>query len=571
MARNVLVGVIISGKDATAAAFRSAGKAVSMLSSTGQGAMRTLGHATIALNQGVALARRGYALLDSTIGDAIRTSLAYRGANDGAAKDLKEFAKSGELLRARLGDALLPVVQGLAQAFNHTGDSVRLWIEQNRKLIGMKVAEWAGRIGRVLIDSIAGGVLLVARAWAGWSMIIDAVKGGLNAFFSLALDGISRVLGGAANMADALHMTGTAEALRTASTTVAGLGEEFGRSADEASSSIGKTVADLDKLEGKIEGVRDKAQAALSEGIVRAQKNVQTSTQGGTRTVEEQTKAFEKLRAAAVRGFEIQGKAAENYYSRLADMQESEFKKFEADQQKRYEMLTSGADSAATTAVSAFSQAYDKMEQDHVSYYEALKSVLAGLGRQVAEQAAAFVIAEGIKQAAAKLTGAVQTETAIEANAAEAAARTTSTAAAVAAGETKLAVDTSTAASGAIAAHSTIPFVGIAIGIAAAIALIAAILKFKKFSRGGLVTGGVPGRDSVPALLKPGEVVKTEWQARDEARGGGGRGVNITINPRWDHVAPPDQASTERLIVRTMKRELETLVRNGQLDLQRAW
>jgi hypothetical protein len=45
-----------------------------------------------------------------------------------------------------------------------------------------------------------------------------------------------------------------------------------------------------------------------------------------------------------------------------------------------------------------------------------------------------------------------------------------------------------------------------------------------KMSRGGVVTGGTPGRDSVPALLMPGEVVLTVAQARAYRAGHGGGG-----------------------------------------------
>jgi tape measure domain-containing protein len=64
-----------------------------------------------------------------------------------------------------------------------------------------------------------------------------------------------------------------------------------------------------------------------------------------------------------------------------------------------------------------------------------------------------------------------------------------------------------------------IPYVGPALGAAAAAAAIAAgtsqinkirATKFTAFQDGGVVEGGIPGRDSVPALLTPGEVVVPE-------------------------------------------------------------
>lgn len=58
---------------------------------------------------------------------------------------------------------------------------------------------------------------------------------------------------------------------------------------------------------------------------------------------------------------------------------------------------------------------------------------------------------------------------------------------------------------------STIPFVGYALGIAGAAAAIAfgaeQVGKVTAAAQGGLITGGIPGLDSVPAMLMPGELV----------------------------------------------------------------
>ncbi len=58
---------------------------------------------------------------------------------------------------------------------------------------------------------------------------------------------------------------------------------------------------------------------------------------------------------------------------------------------------------------------------------------------------------------------------------------------------------------------STIPIVGPALGIAGAAAAVAfgaeRIGAVTSAATGGLITGGIPGRDSVPALLEPGELV----------------------------------------------------------------
>ena len=83
----------------------------------------------------------------------------------------------------------------------------------------------------------------------------------------------------------------------------------------------------------------------------------------------------------------------------------------------------------------------------------------------------------GVTEAAgdAALTGSAKE---VAASAASTAAKNTETTANVAA-----------AASGAMAAHSGIPFVGIALGLAAVAAIVAAMLSLPKFAKGGIVSG----------------------------------------------------------------------------------
>lgn len=80
-----------------------------------------------------------------------------------------------------------------------------------------------------------------------------------------------------------------------------------------------------------------------------------------------------------------------------------------------------------------------------------------------------------------------------------------------AAAVTQIGIKTAESAMNIYAGFSTIPFVGQALGIAGAAAAVAfgaeQIGKVLAAQDGGVVTGGIPGRDSVPAMLTPGELV----------------------------------------------------------------
>lgn len=78
----------------------------------------------------------------------------------------------------------------------------------------------------------------------------------------------------------------------------------------------------------------------------------------------------------------------------------------------------------------------------------------------------------------------------------------------------QLAIQTAQGAISAYASLAPIPLVGPALGAAAAAALVAYGFERKReilaANTGGLVTGGIPGKDSVPSLLTPGELVVPE-------------------------------------------------------------
>jgi len=68
---------------------------------------------------------------------------------------------------------------------------------------------------------------------------------------------------------------------------------------------------------------------------------------------------------------------------------------------------------------------------------------------------------------------------------------------------------------------------------------------------GGIVTGGTAGRDSVPAMLTPGEIVLNKKQQLSLLHGGGG-GLTVTVNA-------PNARILDQAFVRDLSRELNRL------------
>jgi len=117
----------------------------------------------------------------------------------------------------------------------------------------------------------------------------------------------------------------------------------------------------------------------------------------------------------------------------------------------------------------------------------------------------------------------------------------------------------------AIAANLGIPVVGLAVGVAAGLAALAAISSLKstlpepkKFAQGGFVTGGTVGVDSVPALLQPGEFVLTKDQTDQMLQGGLG-GVNIQLTSQ----IPPSRAEMKKFVRQNVLPALRDLRAQG--------
>ena len=107
------------------------------------------------------------------------------------------------------------------------------------------------------------------------------------------------------------------------------------------------------------------------------------------------------------------------------------------------------------------------------------------------------------------------------------------------------------AAIGAASSQSAIPVIGPALAAAAAASILSLLrgiitTNIKGMAEGGLVTGGVANRDSVPAMLMPGELVVPKKQV-DAMKNGGGMG-SPTVNIELSSSIPPSRAEMKKFV-----------------------
>jgi hypothetical protein len=121
------------------------------------------------------------------------------------------------------------------------------------------------------------------------------------------------------------------------------------------------------------------------------------------------------------------------------------------------------------------------------------------------------------------------------------------------------------AAAGAASSQAGVPIIGPALATAAAGAMLAFVMALtNKFQFGGVVRGGIPNKDSVPALLTPGERVLTqreraEYEGRPQAAA---PMQNITINAQIQNPEEMTDAQIKRWLLKVNK-QAEELTRDG--------
>jgi uncharacterized protein YukE len=524
------VGLVIVAKDATKGAIKGVGvglkttaRLVGKTSSAFGSMFKSVGVGFALWNQSLEVARKLWGGVQMLIHENVAAALQFRQAGDPMLKWFQDQRREMELTRARLGDALLPVIKGFKSAIDEVTGSLSEWFEANRKLIGSKVAEWAYKVGDTLISGVGRGVLLVTKATYGWRMAWGALRAMVEKFFGYVFTGLAKYYSFFAKIT--FFSDKASKIYANNAKTLQGLADTFTDSSGESADAVGALTAELEEQEAAIDRLEGKAHKVWKQGYVKAQEEVRKSTAGTNQTLEEQAAALEKVGDAA--------KSAAEKSKVATDSQLTGIELIAFATQRMAEKSAEGMELYRATMVSAA-----------ISIGDAWGTTFAA---RIAE-------ADTLSATVAAANAAILSSTidivkrSIMAYAAEAAAK-------------------------AFAAHQAVPFVGIALGTAAAATALGLVQAYaSKFAAGGMVTGGMPGKDSVPAMLQPGERVLTVSEAkrynRRESRGGGQ--MSVTVAPQLNLLDMPSRDQRQRLI-ESLSRDLEIAVRDGKLRMQGAY
>ena len=491
------VGVDVVATDNASAMFESIGNAgkaslegLRGAASKAGDAFKMMGKATVVFNQALELGRKAMNAFRILVSDSIKTALNFRKIGDPAIEAFKNLERNAQILRARLGDVLIPIAQGLMDAFNGVGNSVVDWINMNRKLIATNIADWMKTIAEVAVKGVAQGILWVSRAWSGWLEIINTVKAGVSKFFALWASSIADATDVFASFV-ALFDESMAASISNVSEQAQMLADTFDESSEESMRAVEEQIAKQDELEKKLEEGVAVAIEFVGETHAKVMDRIRTSTIGGIRTIDEQKEAYERL-----------------------------------------------------------NKEIDKTEKEVFNVVDISRQYASVAGTAIGE---VITNQEDATKAGKKM--------------------------AISAMQTTLAMATTEAAAKAIAAHTGIPFVGVAIGLSFAAAAVAAIMSYASktggFATGGIVRAGSPGGPA-PIMAHDKERVLSTRQTESFERlvdwltAGQAPGMATASGPQVNNydfrsMIPRRGAELQRAVIETEKTR-KRLQRRGRLS-----
>jgi hypothetical protein len=598
------VSLLIVAKDQASAVVKATGTAIGKIVKSISASFKLAGGAAGAINQGLELIKKALGAVGAAYDATIGKALELRGANDPARKDLEALAKAATDLQVAVGDALMPVVRAFAQALKPVIDAATKWVKANQDLITTKVTEWVTKAASVITSTLGVAITLIVRAWYGWLMAIDLVKVAVNEAFASILGASASVLDKFGEIADRFGKGALANNLREAATAARGIGGEFSASSEEASAAMAANLAELEKIEGAIAKVEAAIQKGIGEAGTKALKNMKSAVVG----LGEDLQALADMQMADLviameqflalnaktqmaRGFDDLSRSlrtAGTEFSRLATQAEiqDQLATGLAELRKQY---GGAADAAfqATGSIAGATAALSEQEEKLSTVRDVVGSVIGSIGSAFTGMIDAAI--DGTQSASDIIGGFFSSigrsilDTLVSIGVQYAATKLTELILGKVVSKSAIAGYAATAGAAAVASTAAIPIFGPVAAPAAGAAAFSAAMAYQALALadGGLVRGGMSGRDSVPALMMPVELVTPfadvqrnvrEGRAPGDGglprRGERGRG-GITVNATITSLFPMSQAETRRNVSGALVPELAHASRSGRLKAGR--
>ena len=587
-------GIVLSAKDNASAAVKKLSgamgattKAVQTMGSTGTRAFAALGGAIVVANQGVELFKTGFNAISGLVNDSMDAVRELRGETNPLVMEMDRLATNSLAVKAALGTAFASALLGISKAFESIGGGAADFLDKNRKLIATKIVQFLFRLAQALTIGIAKALSVANDVWAEYNTLSDrallAITGLIKAFFTLRK---WMAIGNEENARWALGLKLIEEQEGRVEARVLAVVDAHQKYQDE----IDTLKKDLLALAAKGYGPALKAAELFAEqaggtpmesaahAIMRIRNQLAgliptlsravglftqgLGTEGGVKKLETfRAKLDSVMRRLAVAGTKSIGPLKAEMEALYAEIGRPVTIKIDLGNVplavEAVQLFGDTLTDALDTGVKGFESLSLEAEMSEIAaqalfdawaQFPAMLSELAFTAADVFEALAKGTISMGEAWAVMSMTALRSVISLV---------RQTIMAFAV------------QAAAAQFAATSIIPFGQlISAGLAAAsLAFVEAMLGKvpmpQGFAQGGLVTGGVAGRDSVPAMLMPGEFVLTKQQTDSLRKGNtslvGGSNVTIQLTSQ----IPPTRAEMKKFVRQNILPALRDLKAQG--------
>lgn len=513
------VGIVITARDQAsktiqklAKGTKSLGSAFRKAGSIGASAFKGLTFAVTAMNQAFQLGKSAFEVIRNQLTRAIEKMREFRTTTDPAVVRLDRFIERIDSLSARIGDALLPVLFTLERVLSPIIDEFE---RGSRADPGKTARQFASALQGLVgvVDALLPALRVFNGAIRSLQIAFEVIKGVLLAFGSTlalaVLTPLGVVTGAIGELLSALGAGGIGGQLQETGRSLAGFTLDLATAAVDTVGNIQEIGTAWAESDRAIRGAATSTKNFLTETAVIALEESKKATTGALENIVRTDQAKDgalQRELGRIEALRTARREADLERQRLAD-----------EQLKRQTALAEQFSAAFTDSFFAVATGAKSLEQ-------VMGEVLMGISRQLFQQAITQIVTAAFKGQA-----------------------------------------------DAISAHSFIPFIGQALGAAAGAAIFALISstkskipKPKKMQAGGIVRGGTQGRDSVAALLTPGEFVLTVEETRQIRKalsraggsGGGFQGGGLvpagggaaSINLSFNLQQLPDRIETRRWV-----------------------
>tara|TARA_R110000824_G_scaffold55027_5_gene151635 strand:+ start:13141 stop:14853 length:1713 start_codon:yes stop_codon:yes gene_type:complete len=566
---NQQVGITVFIKDKMSKTVKSLAKGAGGIAK----GMKAVGASIVVANQAAELLSKGFNAVKGVLAGAVQSAIELRSESDPLVNKFRGIQTAVQSVGATLGSSVMAAMVAVGGALKPVISGAKKFLEANRGLIATKIVQYLFKMAGALTEGLAQAALVSTQLWTG---LQNAIFGGL-AMIAESLSGkLGKVLG--------------------VQETAIALGEHFTATVKENKDEQEKFEKSIEKVKSRLleminagYGPAMKAAKALSEAM--GDTPVETTAQGISKIssrVAALVPQFEKAAKAISEGMGFkEGKLAFEEVERKIDRInrqmkfastatlpgiEKEFKALFKSLQlpvdfnintnnlemgkEQIKLLADGLEAFVLDEKEAFNLLNDGFEQQ-ITMTKMFGEALAGL------PAAFATLGASIGSAMAKVAeGTLAVGDAYKMIARESLIMILDFT------EKVILAFAAQGAAAAFAGNAGAPGIGAIIGAIAGATVLALIKGYisalpspEGMARGGYVTGGVPNRDSVPAMLMPGEYVMSKPEVSAAKGGGGGGTQNVNLTFQSDQL--PDRVDTKRWIRQVFNPSMKELKTQG--------